>query len=175
MIKTTSDHLIKQYGFTPLVIEAEFRPNVSLDFYESKVGKANVVGFVAPHGWSTRVILDTKNNDQIPFSYIYTYADLFGKNVHDAIDRKIREENAKAELRQRLQEEAKLQISPEQREIHHHILSLKAKLNLLHRRLGLRPFGTRDNNGIDKVIQKLIDEHKAMLKTLEKQLTLCIL
>lgn len=176
MNKITSDHLITQLGFLPLVMEADFLADAHLDHLEGQVGKAKIVGFVAPRGWSTRVILDTKDHPTIPFYYIYTYADKFGEDVKSAISKIVKEEAEKAEAeRLRLEaeklrlaeEEAKL--TPEQKQRRQQILTLKMELHVLCGRVGLKPFGSTDNwYGIEEAIKQRIINTEKKLKDLEK-------
>jgi hypothetical protein len=100
MEKSHSDHLIKQIGFIPLVIDALFLgdDNMTLDYYETmlfKHGKVKTAGYVGSGGLF-KVIIDTRELDFIPFDYIYTYSDKMHMDVRKAVwaDAKRRQEEA---------------------------------------------------------------------------------
>jgi hypothetical protein len=82
MEKIHSDHLIKERGFVACEFEGRLLKCGHLDFYESKLyGRSvKIMGYIVST-ISTRVILDTRKEKEIPFDYIYCYADQMRSNV----------------------------------------------------------------------------------------------
>lgn len=160
LTKIKSEHLIQERGFIALEMEAEFRPGAHLDFYEEKVGTAKIVGFVG-----NRVILDVRDNPNVPFFYMYTYLSCFGDNVHAAVRKTENEALAKAQAERDARDAAEALITPEEKERRRKRLVLQAELHLLKGRQNLKPFGTRYNE-MEEVIAKRIKDTEAQLQKL---------
>lgn len=160
LTKIKSEHLIQEYGFIPMEFEAQFRPNVHLDHYEEKVGKAKIVGFVGK-----RIILDVRDNPEIPFFYMYTYIDKFGESVYEEVHKTELAARLKAEEERVAREEAEAAIPPEEKERRRKRIVLEAELNLLRGRQNLRPFGSQYND-MEEVIAKRIKDTEEKLRNL---------